>query len=590
MNNIVLFGPTQVGKSTLAGFMDSYFYPDDMFSRQVNRLKKQVSEMGLTFRKQMVLPSFVSVDKDEIRKFAGLNSIGTTKRVHRVHVTIPQFSGSDSGSVKCIFIDTPGTHAKTAERYRGIFEGDIGIYMINIMDVEKMDDSHSIGSEGWQADKERVKYLEPLQFWQVYKLNSPLLIVLSKTDYVSFDSRRIAKAITKVRDLVEFVFSTRDYPVIPIAISINEQGNKFIREGYNIIGNNISGYTDLITYLKKIRVHTESRKASGFAYIDKLTLTDVKDKFAPHYHALRVKVLEGNIRKGDKVILGPVIYMMNPVFITASVTSLKLERSSLTNTLSQGQIGGIILSNLVSIQGNKKKEEINYDKLKLLKTTVISTVPMTTGNCLSVSISKDETSSAEWQAICNMYPKEQISLFWFGRKLTIDLVGKEIREDEAILTMLPLTESVSTAIDCFAIAPRNSSSYDDNLDIALVIQGMSNRYDEEKNIIMRTIERYYIHARLVELIDMKDQNMSLRIEMESSEIKDELYSTYKIIEEKKNINTAKGERLIDDTEATTIIQYENKTISQMKYFLKYIRFLMRTYEVNTLSMTLEVYK
>ena len=158
---------------------------------------------------------------------------------------------------------------------------------------------------------------------------------------------------------------------------------------------------------------------------------------------------------------------------------------------------------------------------------------MTTGNCLSVSISKDETSSAEWQAICNMYPKEQISLFWFGRKLTIDLVGKEIREDEAILTMLPLTESVSTAIDCFAIAPRNSSSYDDNLDIALVIQGMSNRYDEEKNIIMRTIERYYIHARLVELIDMKDQNMSLRIEMESSEIKDELYSTYKIIEEKK---------------------------------------------------------
>ena len=165
MNNIVLFGPTQVGKSTLAGFMDSFYYPDDMFSRQVNRLKKQVSEMGLIFRKQMVLPSFVSVDKDEIRKFAGHNSIGTTKRVHRVHVAIPQFNGDDSGNTKCIFIDTPGTHAKTVERYRGIFEGDIGIYMINIMDVEKMDDSCSMGSERWQADKERAKYSLNAKSW-----------------------------------------------------------------------------------------------------------------------------------------------------------------------------------------------------------------------------------------------------------------------------------------------------------------------------------------------------------------------------------------------------------------------------------------
>lgn len=596
MNNIVIFGPTQVGKSSLAGYMASYYYPDDLFQKQVRLLKKQVNEIGVSFCNEMILPSFVSIDRDEIRKSTSQNSIGTTKRVHRVRITIPKIGDDNSDNTNFVFIDTPGTHARIAEKYRGIFEGDIGIFMINILDVLKMENACEIGTDGWCMDKERTKYLEPLQFWQAYKINSSfLLIVLSKIDHVDFDPERINEAIKKVCDLTKYVFPTRIVPVIPVAIAIAEQNNRFQRIGYNVVDENLPGYKTLVSYLKEINKLYSGETAHGFAYIDRLTITDNKDRSAPHYNAFRVKVLEGSIKIKDVITIGPVLYENIPRFINASVVSLKREQYSLTNALVQGQIGGIIIHKNIMIEGEKKEEKIDYEKLKILKTTVISTatIPMEVGDCIAVIINKDETSSVEWQTICNLGPKEQISIFWMGRKITIDLVGKIIRDNEAILTLLPLTNTVEQSLYSFAITPRNSKSPKDRLDVALVIQGTSYRYVAEKNTIVRIIERYYIHAQIYKLIDMKGRRMTTRIQMDSDDILGELSSVYKGVHKvssKMSISENPSENYNDnENEAFTTVEYANKDRNQIAHYLKYVRFLMRDYEVRTVSMTTEIY-
>ena len=140
MNNIVIFGPTQSGKSTLIGYLASRCYSENDFNREVKKRINLIKALNIgEFKKDMVLPSFVSIDRDELMRFPNKNAIGTTKKIHRQRISI---ASTPLNNISFIFIDTPGTRLTLYEKYKGIFEGDIGVCVISCIDVDKWINEH----------------------------------------------------------------------------------------------------------------------------------------------------------------------------------------------------------------------------------------------------------------------------------------------------------------------------------------------------------------------------------------------------------------------------------------------------------------
>lgn len=119
---ITVFGPTHSGKSTLMGYIHTKDMSEIEYRQQVHKIRKEISNEGLTYYSDMELAYFVDTGKDERRKYVGekVSSIGTSKRIHILDDLCADFS----------FIDTPGSDIVYSEQYSGQFMGDYGIYLI----------------------------------------------------------------------------------------------------------------------------------------------------------------------------------------------------------------------------------------------------------------------------------------------------------------------------------------------------------------------------------------------------------------------------------------------------------------------------
>ena len=231
MNNIVIFGPTQSGKSTLIGYLASRRYSNEDFNREVKKKIKLIKALNVgEFRKDMVLPSFVSIDRDELMRLPNQNAIGTTKKVHRQRISI---ESAISNNISFIFIDTPGTRLTLYEKYKGIFEGDVGVCVLSCIDVDKwiaeLDDD--------QNDKLWRRLFEPIQFWSIYKDPQKLIVVLSKVDCLKQNSQSIKSSL---KDMLENLnkelksISTNILPPLPIGIEIEQEGDNYVVSDINI--------------------------------------------------------------------------------------------------------------------------------------------------------------------------------------------------------------------------------------------------------------------------------------------------------------------------------------------------------------------
>lgn len=563
MNNIVIFGPTQVGKTTIAGYLSSYYLSSYDFDRESQRIKRLISAVGVDFKKEMILPSFISMDKDELRSYAKENTIGTTKRVHRTRITMPTSKEAKTNYYTCIFIDTPGTHAKVAEKYRGLFEGDVGLYVINASDVEKMDDSYEIGSSQWKCDKERCKYLEPLRFWFIYKKPSRLIIILSKIDNIKFDLVRIKKCIKKIKDMIYYVCTVNslsiEVPIIPTAISVYEKEHTYYRIGYNIVNHNSQEFGCVIDELSRITPPPTQTLQHSLAYIDRVA----QIKGQKNHYALRIKALNGSFNVGDSIILGPVSYRDTSLFLRGEIESLKLEKASLVDTLFQGQIGGVRLaSGLRSEIGNRfvKNKLIDF---KILKTTILAKNCDIRGNCLSITIRKDEVDNAEWQAICSLYPKAQIPVFWLGRKISLNMVGKHIYEDTVELMLAFLTPDVERSIACFALPNELFFSNAYRQDITIVIQWVTKK--ERKR---QSYERCYVRARVINIIELRGKTLCLKITIPNDDYTSILRSAY-----------SENAKAVYFWDIGTIVQEIHNNIESLSNALKMYRSLFKELDI-----------
>lgn len=434
--NVVIFGATQCGKSTLAGYIASSTRGDAEFNQAVLRNKRYIEDMEIGgFKDEMAYVSFVSMDRDELRRSAHQDTIGTTKRIHRKRI-IAKGNGCEQAQ-KLILIDTPGVRSCAEGRYTGIFEGDVGICLLSAADL--MGYAEGVRSH-WEGCDPRKKFhfekrlFDAIRFWCIYKGSDNLVIAISKVDMLNYDP----DWIQDLSDLVSGVlkgYGIKTIPIVPIAVCLNGAPGNYVRGEYNVFSSDEEDKALMPLAFKRVRAikaaNQEGTEGSTvarniFASVNRLC----KIKNGPGY-ALRVKILAGTVFHNSALIIGPVRTKTDEtVLLSGSIKSLKEEGDEKTSgQLTTGTIGGIAFSDLYadedarSLSAFPKTRAQDITQFRILKTTILTNSAVKMGDIIELTVADEELNESARLAIEAILPKDTIQFLWFGKKLSGHVVS-----------------------------------------------------------------------------------------------------------------------------------------------------------------------
>lgn len=494
MSNIVIFGPTQSGKSTLMGFLATAMLRNPQFNEEVLEKLKLIKKLTVddifrignpnnpvNVRKDVILPSFVSLDRDELRKFAESQetSEGTTKRLHRKMLTICMAQDScgsnltnqyTNDNMDCTFVDVPGFRQRLSDKYQSFFEGDIGIAVLKIKDVLSLYDlfvrelSDLNDEEIRKMDSLERSLFEPLRIWCDYRSPKSLVIALSQIDQdapseASEQIARINNAIFFIKMYTDRFNRGHAIPISPISIKVVSERNVkehsrmqvfFKRRAENIYldNTNIPGDGSLISCLKQIvqRCGDENYAASFImASVYKAMKATVNHK---EKTALNILSLHGTLNHEDSVMLGPVIDKKSGKVFNANcmISSIKADGAVETSKqLLQGSVGGVIFKRIEDADGKEYRLDYKsaHGDIKLTKSTVLFSGSVVTGDILELEIRKDEYITVTGHVdeiydtiIPALLPFEKCPLYWYGKRITVNFIEMEILEDKICLSAI----------------------------------------------------------------------------------------------------------------------------------------------------------
>lgn len=471
--NVVIFGATQSGKSTLAGYIASFAQSDVEFNHIVLRNKRYIEDMEIGgFKDEMAYISFVSMDRDELRRNVHKDTIGTTKRIHRKRI-ISKGSECEQAQ-KLILIDTPGVRGCAEGRYTGIFEGDVGICLLSAADLMEYAECVRSGWEGVGKKKKILydkKLFDAIRFWCIYKGCDSLVIAISKVDTLEYDP----SGIQQLCDLVSGVLKEYEIPmipIVPIAVCLKGTPGNYVRYGHNIFLSDKDNKTGALMSqaFKKARAVEDTNRGSTEKSMDpKKILASVnrlcKIKNGPGY-ALRVKILSGTISRDSKLIIGPVRTKADEkVLLTGSIKSLKEEGDvKMIEQLTAGTIGGIAFfdvradeeaRSLSSFTNTKRQDITNF---RMLKTTILTDDVVKTGDMVELNVADEELNESARLAIKNILPKDTIQFLWFGKKLLGDVISLHKEHGYWYLSLYNVNQNYRKANGPFMIPMTNENS------------------------------------------------------------------------------------------------------------------------------------
>lgn len=576
MSNFVIFGSTQSGKSTLAGYIASDALSDQEFNNAVAQNKRLIEKMGVgPMTKEMVYVSFASLDRDELRKCRDTDSIGTTKRTHRKSVLLT--SEEKTQDQKLIMIDTPGVRSESKERYMGIFEGDIGICMLNIRDLENYvaySDNDNFAKRS--ADR---RLFDPIRFWCAYKRIQDLVIVVSQIDRVQFDEDKIKQAVCLIRNkLVEYGLNAVQVPIIPISIRLRIKDGVFQREVYNVKYVNMypSEYKNALlpTIVEKGIFSRYPPDSNFFASISNLYRIKNGNGFA-----FRIKVLNSTISLDSRVIIGPLKHSQNKTlhYVTGKIKSLKDENEGrITQSIATGSIGGVCFSDVYDASFSSQpsfSKMVPVEDYKVLRTTVMVEGEFRSGNAITLKIPDDELGESSFLAINQLLPKETLSFFWFGKRIVADVVELYHEKDFWFMTLCPLTSAYQNATGQFTVPLGFINKRHPSLETLVIlplIQRGNGITTSFQNYVDFTIE----DVRLVP--NDAPHNIHLRLQTDDFDYLCEDFMTR--LEDDKVIEISSSEKLI------SINHFSFETLG---YILKVIRHFIRDNNISEYDLRLE---
>lgn len=423
MNNVIVFGPVQSGKSTLMGYIASSFLSEKLFSIEAYEIEKRIRKLGIAdVKKELILPGFLALDRDELLDMNEIqkNSIGTTKRVHRKRIRFA--TNSTASSKEFTFVDTPGIRDYKGDQYGCMFEGNIGLYVISAIDFQQYWSLQGDNRKKRSAEKRRL--FGALQFWCEYKGTEKLIIALTKTDMISSGLENVYDTFLKtVREIVG-----EGVPVVPTSVLLDDREGVFSRQERNVISLSKTTYwyqgSTLISLLNdkcetRSMVQHKDFRVAAVKQMRKIPNTSSM--------ALRVQSVYGDIDQDDSLILGPVKNAgRESVFLRGAVKSLKIEDGALVDVLPEGVIGGVAFKNLTFY--GTRSSNVNLSDFIITPTTALISGQGKVGNIVTMRVKEDEIGGFASQAVQQIKPKEQIRFYWLGKAVIGDLI-ELYRED-----------------------------------------------------------------------------------------------------------------------------------------------------------------
>lgn len=530
MNNIVIFGPTQSGKTTLMGYLCTGMLRHPQFNEEVFQKLKLIKSLTTTddfkigdphapvnINKDIILPSFVSLDRDELRKFRKPSvqaTEGTTKRLHRKQLTIcvserdvVEESQDENENTSCTFVDVPGFRQRLSDKYRGFFEGDIGIAVLSLRELESLSTLLNATSS-LETEKELAYYerrlFEPIRIWCDYRSPKRLVIVISQIDSIlphgtvteeaiRLQCESITRAIECIGLYTDRFYKGVEIPIAPISIRLSSEPNNkkysrmsvfFHRNEENVYrvpkGKTLPGTGTLISCLKKVIISNNAtdKRMFSLATVNRI-MKAIVDNSAKT--AINIRALHGSIHSEDTIILGPIIEKKSGeiAYTKCDIASIKADGAKHpSDILLEGNIGGLIFK---SIQDTKtvRKYHINSDHInsdiKILKSTILCTGDILKGDIVSVEIYKDDYINAYGnldeiydKILPSILPFDQLILFWFGKKISVNIVEIVPSADKICLSMI-VSKSERNTVPHFALPCNDDGSIRHNDSVLLAI-------------------------------------------------------------------------------------------------------------------------
>jgi len=387
--NIVLFGPGHVGKSTLAGYLKVSTDSSVNWDRVFRRFEL---ELGSNFDNAQRYAYIVDTAKEErVRTGENEKSKGTSRLMHTVRM-----GGAKNSARDWVVIDTPGEQGYEKQRIKGMFYGDVGVFMI---EAGKLLSKELIGGKKYYILQE---FFAPLFAWREMG-RQRVVVVFSKMDKIDFSENLYREALVSLREIL----GREELAVIPVSIDVDS-------------GTSINIFNDaqeipwydgpsLVQALENIPLSSvqETERLQFFAAIDR------KFNFDTPGLVVRAKILRGEVATGQAVRLIPVVSNSSESSATTgTVASIKEEKGESVTLARQGALVGIRISKLA-------------DKSAVLEpSTIILDIKRKAciGATIRLSIQHSGTEPVRLF--------EQIELVWFGKLIMAEVIDVFSGEDQ----------------------------------------------------------------------------------------------------------------------------------------------------------------
>lgn len=429
LTNIVIFGPTHCGKSTLVGYLRYQSMTEMERNKFLTNLKV---DLGAHYDSGQKFAYFFDIREDERTRTH--DNRGTTKytKINEVAINKNDFR----------VIDTPGADHLKRERLKGIFFGDIGLFMIAIDDIPEYGDEF-LKKESTATMKQ---IFTPLNTWLKFKDKKKLLIVLSKMDNTKeypFSKNEFEEASKNIK----WFIGEDSLQIIPTSIDVDGE------KSYNIF-----------------------EKTSEFSWYNGPTLLDTINELIPenkHYDAAdkpllmyvdreyevkgigkiwRGKILQGVLQVDSLINIAPVRYYKNSALVSIQGIVKNIQISETKNREKVARIGDIVTFDMHNLLYNNNA--INKKDIEIVQTTCIfdSNHSLLEGDMLEFEF--------DFSELGDMNLPQKIMILWFGRLISCKITNEVTFENNTLITTaldsglkvaLPVNKSGNFLVDNFLL-------------------------------------------------------------------------------------------------------------------------------------------
>lgn len=421
--HFVFFGPANVGKSTMIGYIVAHDWNEEYFNLKINRIKEKVGE---TFQKRRLYSYLVDDHKDEYRKNDGIGiSFGTSKYTH-----IKDLGGF-------VLIDTPGGNEYKSERYKGISIANIGIFAIEIQQLLEL--HNAIMNEHVEKYLKTIReFFSSWFLWKKMHGVSNTIILLTKYDLVqSEESYHIALDV--LSDIIG-EGDIKNVAVIPTSIDIDN------RTDSNVYTKLSSEWYKGKTLVQLIKEKNIELKTKPIHYNDKLLM--FYNREYPNVQGvgrvIKWKINNGTLNINDKITIAPVIINGTPLKLIASIKSMRNEKKEDVSYANAGELINVVLSNL-AYEG----KIVAKDDIQITNTSIItsSTNDICMGNIVLGTIEISGCTNDERLVIESVNLNEQVNILWFGKMLSTSIISYEKGANSYILKLKLENENIAMPQD-----------------------------------------------------------------------------------------------------------------------------------------------